>query len=449
MSRGGKRRECSYGEAAEGVRPRVAARLPSRMHVLITTLGSRGDVEPYLALGAGLQAAGHRVTLSTADRFTSDIEAQGLTAAPTSNALVDLIGDDQVREAMETMTNMVEVVKRAGALIRRMKPVQKALIAETWDAAREAAPDLIVCHPKVFWGADMAYQRGIPAVLAPLQPVLVPTAAHPAMGFPALPLGPAYRRGTHHLLLTLSRWGTSGLLADWRAENRAAKRPGMLEMPDGAPVPVVHAFSRHVVPEPADWPPHVIASGYWSLGAPDWTPSAPLRAFLDAGPPPVCVGFGSMAARNPARTTRVVVEALTRAGVRGLVITGWGGLDRASLPESILAIDGAPHAWLFPRCAAVVHHGGAGTTAAGLRAGRPSVVCPFFGDQPFWGRRVEALGAGPAPILQKHLTADGLAAAIREAVSSDPIRRRAAVLGEALRGEDGIGTAVRFIEAAA
>ena len=170
------------------------------------------------------------------------------------------------------------------------------------------------------------------------------------------------------------------------------------------------------------------------------------RPFLDAGPPPVYVGFGSMAGRDPAGLARTVVGGLRAAGVRGVLATGWGGLAGVEPSNDLFVTEGASHEALFPRCAAVVHHGGGGTTAAGLRAGRPSVLVPFFGDQPFWGRRVAALGVGPAPIPKKDLTAARLAAAVTVATTSASVRRKAEALGEAIRAEDGLGRAVRFIE---
>src|SRR5690606_35862025 len=148
-----------------------------------------------------------------------------------------------------------------------------------------------------------------------------------------------------------------------------------------------------------------------------WQPPPALEAFLDAGEPPVYIGFGSMAGRDPEAMTALVVEALALCGRRGLLLTGWGGLHAGAVPESIFVLDAAPHSWLFPRMAAVVHHGGAGTTAEGLRAGVPAVVVPFLFDQPFWGARIEALGVGPAPIPRKQLTAARLAGAIHRAVS--------------------------------
>jgi len=154
-----------------------------------------------------------------------------------------------------------------------------------------------------------------------------------------------------------------------------------------------------------------------------------------------------MVGRDPEGLARTAVEALRAAGARGLLATGWGGLAPGALGDDLLVIEGAPHGRLFPRCAAVVHHGGAGTTAAALRSGRPSVVIPFFGDQPFWGRRVEALGVGPAPLPAKRLEAPALAAAVRQATTSAAMRERAEALGAAIRAEDGVAEAVRFVEA--
>ena len=424
----------------------------SAMHVFVTTLGSRGDVQPYVALGAGLQRAGHRVTLSTAARFSPLVESHGLGVGPTTDGLLDLLGSDLGRGAVESLSSLRSAAKQLPALARAAGPLQRDLIADSWAAAERAAPDVVVYHPKAYWGPAFADALGVPVVLAPLQPFFVPTRAWPAMGFPSLPLGAGYNRLTHRAVRGLTALGTDRYLRPWRREHGVPDRPPgstILDTPRGRPIPVVFGYSPLVVPEPDDWPSRVTTAGFWTLDEPTWTPPDALAAFLDAGPPPVYVGFGSMAGRRPSAKARVVVAALGRAGVRGVLATGWGGLDAAGLPESVLAIDQAPHGRLFPRCAAVVHHGGAGTTAAGLRAGRPTVVCPFFGDQPFWGRRVEALGVGPGPVPQKALTPERLAAAIREAVTSDGLRQRAADLGERLRAEDGVGVAARAIEAAA
>jgi sterol 3beta-glucosyltransferase len=199
---------------------------------------------------------------------------------------------------------------------------------------------------------------------------------------------------------------------------------------------------------PPDWDGRSVATGYWFLDRPDdWQPPHELVEFLERDAPPVYVGFGSMPSEDAVVKTRLILEALQLSGQRGVVATGWGGLSANDLPEYVHALETAPHNWLFPRMAAVVHHGGAGTTAAGLRAGVPTVICPFFGDQPFWGRRVASLGVGPQPIAQKGLSAEKLADALLTVIGNKTMKERAAALGATIRSEDGIGRAVALIEA--
>jgi len=209
---------------------------------------------------------------------------------------------------------------------------------------------------------------------------------------------------------------------------------------------MLYCYSPAVVPKPPDWSEHAHVTGYWFLDhAPDWQPPADLVDFLESGPPPIYVGFGSMTSRDPERMSRIVLDALSQSGQRGVIATGLGGLSQSDLPDEVFMTETVPHDWLFPRMAAVVHHGGAGTTGAGLRAGVPSIIAPVSNDQPFWARRVKALGAGPAPIPHKGLTADRLAHAISVAVTDESIRKRAAELGETIRAEDGVVNAVRII----
>jgi UDP:flavonoid glycosyltransferase YjiC (YdhE family) len=210
--------------------------------------------------------------------------------------------------------------------------------------------------------------------------------------------------------------------------------------------PTLYGFSPSVISKPSDWQ-NTYVTGYWFLdAAPDWTPPSGLVDFLQAGPPPVYIGFGSMGNRNPEETADLVLQALAKTGQRAILLTGWSGMRKENLPDNAYLIDSVPHAWLFPRVAAVVHHGGAGTTAAGLRAGVPTVIVPFFGDQGFWGQRVAALGVGTEPIPRKQLTAERLAQAIQTAVSDRAMRQRAAALGAKIRAEDGIASAVAVIQ---
>ena len=210
---------------------------------------------------------------------------------------------------------------------------------------------------------------------------------------------------------------------------------------------ILYGYSPLVVPPPPDWEDFIHVTGYWFPEPPGgWEPPADLVRFLESGPPPVYVGFGSMVNRKPEETTALVLQALARSGQRGVLSAGWGGLKREELPETVHMIDSVPFSWLFPQMAAVVHHGGAGTTSLGLWAGVPAVVTPFMGDQPFWGQRVYELGVGSRPIPRRRLTVDNLAEAIRCAVSDASMRERAALLGERIRAENGLSRAVAVIE---
>lgn len=421
------------------------------MNILIITFGSRGDVQPYVALGKGLQQAGHAVTVCTAVDFEPFIREHGLAYGYMTGELLRLVDTDRGKAAMEETTGLVGSAKTMFKLLRQTNPLNKQMMRDSWAAAQAAQPDMVIFHPKALAATSIADACDIPAIMAVLQPFYVPTAEFPTLGTPDLPLGDWYTRLTYKAV-PLGYRMYSGMINDLRREQMGLGKldgAGLFRRADGSPVPVMHGFSRHVVPRPSDWPPHASIPGYWFLddGA-NWSPPAALQDFLAAGPPPVYAGFGSMAGKDPQRLARIVSGALQKAGVRGIIASGWGGLQASDLPDSILAIDAAPHEWLFPRTAAVIHHGGAGTTAAGLRAGRPTIICPFMGDQPFWGRRVQDLGAGPAPIPQKKLSVDNLAAALERALGEAEMHAAAARLGEQLRAEDGVANAVAIVEAA-
>jgi UDP:flavonoid glycosyltransferase YjiC (YdhE family) len=218
---------------------------------------------------------------------------------------------------------------------------------------------------------------------------------------------------------------------------------------------VLHGYSRAVLPQPPEWTEkNLHVTGYWHLDALEgWEPSRELLEFLEAGEPPVYVGFGSMDGGGEEGLTSLIVKALSVAGHRGILLSGWGGVGMDSrgqrspgLPDNVLVVDEVPHSWLLPRVAAAVHHGGAGTTAASLRAGISTVIVPFFADQKFWGARIADLGVGPAPIPRGRLSVSNLAAAIGQATSDREMISRAQRLGRTLRSEDGVGAAVEYIE---
>ena len=423
------------------------------MHILILTLGSRGDVQPYVALGKGLQVSGHTVTLCTSTRFESFITEHGLNYGYMNDEMLRFMDSMQGREVMEDANNLWEIIQTTRRLSKQVTPLQHKMLRDSWNTSQAANPDLILFHPKTYGGPHIAEKLGIPAILTVLLPMLVPTAEYSNMGFPSLPLkGPlasGYNKMTYWVTNKMFAFSAGKLVKDWRSQQHLPPQPkfDILHTQTGEAIPVLHGYSRHVAPEPTDWPENVMASGYWFLEQPPtWQAPPELEAFLQAGDPPVYVGFGSMAGRNPQRLTQIVIEALQQAQVRGILATGWGGLAADDLPETIFKLDQAPHDWLFPQMAAVVHHGGAGTTAAGLRAGCPTIICPFFGDQPFWGQRVHQLGVGSEPIPQKKLTAAKLATAIHTVTTNTSMQQKAQALGAKLRQEDGIATAIAFIE---
>ena len=423
------------------------------MNVMILTYGSRGDVQPYVALARGLRAAGHGVTVAAPARFRTFIEGHGLDFGALSDAMLDLLAAPEGRALIEGSDSPVRIAAKLPNLLSRIGPMQEALLLDSWEIARKSRPDVVLYHPKTFGGPHIAERLGCPAILTLLVPYLVPTGEVPNTIFPDLPLGSGYNLLTYYTVgMLMGLWSTWYEMGLRRHIGLPFQGPiNRWRLLPGQGVPAIHAVSAHVVPRPADWSPDATMSGYWFLdSAADWTPPPALAAFLEAGPPPVYIGFGSMAGEGAARLGQVVADALARTGLRAVVASGWGGLRLPeALPATIMPVTEAPHDWLFPRMSAVVHHGGAGTTAAALRSGRPNLVVPFFGDQPFWGRRVNKLGAGQVPIPQGELTTDNLTAALRELTQVPEIQAKAEAIGQKLRAEDGVGNAIRVIEALA
>ncbi len=419
------------------------------MKILITTYGTLGDVQPYVALGKGLVHAGHQVILGTSERFRGFVEGHGLTFGYMDDGLLAIIDTDLGKSMLENTTNIFDVHKQNIKLGKQIKPLQIAQLRETWELAKSVKPDFLLYHPKTGAAPHIAEKLGIGCALVTPIPMLVPTSEWPFPVLPRIKLGGWYNRLSYAIITSLSGIFLGKYIRNLR--HNIGLKPmtkfDLLRNGEGQDIPVLHIVSEAVLPRPSDWPTSAYMSGYCFLDREkDWKPPAGLQDFLDAGPPPVYVGFGSMAGSNPQQLARTVIEALQRAEVRGIVATGWGGLNPVALPDSILEIESVPHDWLFPRVSAVVHHGGAGTTAAGLRSGRPSVIVPFFGDQPFWGGLVHFLGVGTKPIPRKKLTVDQLAEAIKDAISHPDLLNKAEEIGRKIRQEDGVGNAVDVIE---
>ena len=414
------------------------------MRLTLLAYGTHGDVQPYVALGLGLKRAGHAVRIAAPALFEPFIRAHGLDFAPIagdpmqiSRELVDRGGGRPGR----IIVSIIGLMRRLGV------PVMRDIQAACHDA------DAIVysLHMAVP-GHTVARERGVPDIFAHFFPICATTSDFPSVLFPEWGLGRAYNVITHKLMDQII-WQSHRALHAWLGRGQP-DLPRALYWPFGdKPTTTVFGFSPCVIPAAPDWGGHVHVTGYWFLdGQSDWQPSDSLMRFLDDGPPPVYVGFGSMVTRRAAKLAGIIREALRMSGQRGVVLDWWGGGGTHERPpqlegNDLLVIESAPHDWLFPRMAAVAHHGGAGTTAAGLRAGVPSIVLPITNEQPFWGRRVFRLGVGPKPIPIGRLTAEKLAEAIMQAITNHAMRDRAMALGEKIRAEDGVARAVAIIEA--
>ncbi|MBD1926377.1 glycosyltransferase family 1 protein [Trichocoleus sp. FACHB-90] len=412
------------------------------MHITILTIGSRGDVQPYVALGLGLQAAGHKVCLATHAIFENFVRSQGLDFAPLAGNLKELFATEEGQVIFsESGRNTIRFTRNfIGNFIG---PIMEDLLADSWRACQGA--EAIISMPLAIAGYHIAEKLGVPFYSAWTNPA-TQTRAFPIPWAPTgLRLGGTYNWLTYILFQQLVWQSIRSSVNQWRQ-----KTLNLPPMPLTVPSwfyksPTFYCYSPAVLPKPPDWPDWVYVTGYWFLDRPpDWQPSADLVDFLAAGSPPVYVTFGSIIDRNPEALAKLVLEAIALTGVRAILDTGWGGLSNPELSEQVLCVtsDSAPHDWLLPQMAAMVHHGGSGTTFAGLRAGLPSIIVPSFGETFFWGQRVADLGVGPPPIPKKQLTVERLADAIHTATSDKTMQARVAALSQQIRSEDGVARAV-------
>jgi UDP:flavonoid glycosyltransferase YjiC (YdhE family) len=425
------------------------------MSIVVMVVGSRGDIQPFIPIGRRL-AERHRVRIATHREFRPMVERAGLEFYPLGG---------NPHEMMEY------IVKTGGSIIpTRLDqlwedvPKKRAMIAEilvsTWRACTEADPeppgarpfraDLIVANPPSYGHIHCAEALHIPLHMI----FTMPWSATRSFPHPFAQIDPSVHRPVENFfsygVIDLIVWtGISDLVDTFRTETL---KLSPLTLTDGAAlledheVPFTYLWPESLVPKPEDWGQHIDLANFIPYEqAQTYEPPPALLDFLAAGEPPIYVGFGSVVAQDPVALTRTIFTALERAGARGIVAEGWAHLGGSALPPNVYLIGDCPHDWLFPRCRAVCHHGGAGTTSAGLRAGLPTIVVPFFGDQFFWGRIVAKAGAGPEPIPIRRLDTASLTAAF-DACRRPQIRERASELGAHLRATDGVELAVQSIE---
>ena len=414
----------------------------NRKRFALLTYGSRGDVEPFVALGVALQRAGHVVRLAAPRPFARLARDRGLTFVPIES------DPDQLALALTDRAGL-SWPRMIGSMIQHVLPLAASAFHSTMEAA-EGADVIVHSFMMTDAGHTLAVARGIPEVSAQLFPVFLPTGAFPGVAAPDLPLGPRYRRATHTLNTAIFKYG--GRLLYRRVQSQNRDLPEVAAWPFDGPsagrLPILFAYSPHVLPPPPEWPPNATVTGYWVLPLPDgWAPPHDLEAFLDAGPPPVYFGVGSMRTERMRSLVMTAIEGILAAGQRGVLSVPPGSV--VDLPrDRFRLVEGIPHTWLLRRMSLVIHHGGAGTTGAAIRAGVPSVATPYTADQAFWARRVRGLGVGPAPVPAHRLTPKRIAAMIDEMLKDGGMGRRAAELGRLVQREDGIANALEVIDRA-
>lgn len=411
------------------------------MHISIFVYGTWGDLRPHVVLGMALQKAGHEVQIVASPGYEQWVRMRNLGFYPLTMD-VNTFAKDNASVMDANIIGQLQIARKI------MKPIMTQMGLEVLEATHNS--DVLMT---VEFGAALLFDivrvnklRTILINPAPLNPTSEFASAMP----PAptwFPDKAKYNRFTYGVV-QYAGWSVVGPARNEIATIRLGLPKSKFKDFQAmlAITPALTTVSKHVVQRPADWPEHFQVTGYLFDDDPDWTPPQDLIDFLGAGKAPVYIGFGSMPDGKPEATTRTIIEAVRRAGKRAVILTGWAGLGMDDVPENIHILKYAPHSWLFPHMAAVVHHGGSGTTASGLRAGVPTVIVPHNGDQPFWGRRVGELGVGTAPIPRKKLTADNLAVAISEATNNHTMQEEAVKLGEKIRAEDGLAEAVKWVE---
>ncbi|CAK5279180.1 unnamed protein product [Mycena citricolor] len=425
------------------------------LSIVIMIVGSRGDVQPYVALGKSLVAEGHRVRIATHGMFQGFVEEQALDQLE----FFDIGGDPQ--ELMSYMVKNPGLVPGMASLtngdIGRKRKMLTQVMEGCWSACHSPSTrtgqafvaDAIISNPPAFAHVHCAEALGIPLLLSFTMP-WTPTRAfpHPLVNIKASNAENGLTNYLSYALADILTWqGMGDLVNKFRKYTLGLEALSLRSGPsvvDRLKVPWTYCMSPALVPKPEDWKNHIDVVGFYFLDlATSYTPPDDLAKFLRAGDAPVYIGFGSIVVDDPVALTNIIFEATAQAGVRALVSAGWGGLGGQSIPSHVFILGNVPHDWLFSenRVSAVVHHGGAGTTAIGLAKGRPTVVVPFFGDQAFWGEMIHKAGAGPEPIPHKQLTAQNLCDALKFAVSPQA-GAAAGRMGEQIRHENGVNQGV-------
>lgn len=412
------------------------------LQVAILIVGTRGDVQPFIAIGKRLQDYGHRVRLATHANFKEFVLTAGLEFYP-------LGGDPKV--LAEYMVKNKGFLPSSPSEIPIQRKQIKEIIFSLLSACKDPdmdngipfKADAIIANPPAYGHTHVAEALKVPIHIFFTMP-WTPTSEFPH------PLSrvkqPAGYRLSYQIVDSMIWLGIRDIINQFRKKKLKLRPVTYLSGIQGSSSDIPHGYiwSPHLVPKPKDWGPKIDVVGFCFLDlASNYQPPESLVKWIETGEKPIYIGFGSLPVQEPEKMTKTIVEALELTGQRGIINKGWGGLGNLAEPKDfVYLLDNVPHDWLFLHCKAVVHHGGAGTTAAGLKAACPTTIVPFFGDQPFWGERVHARGLGPPPVPVEQFSLPKLVESIKFML--DPqVKERAVEVAKAMESEDGVTGAVR------
>ena len=411
------------------------------MHVTFVTGGTQGDVQPMLALAVGLQNAGEQVRFCAHPVFEAFVRRSGVPFFPLSaNDPRDVQRYEHGRTRKSRIATLIHILRRH---TEQLEPER----ARLWEACQST--DAVVFPPIAGSVYNIVEHLGLPCCMTWLHPQY-PTRFLPSpLGPPPLPLGQAYNLFTHLLMQSLFWLPTRSWVNRWRTKTLGLAPIswlGPLRLMRKRQVPMLFGFSPKLVSRPPDWPEWLHVTGFWFLErTADWSPPEGLERFIDAGPPPLSIGFGSVIDTAAEELLRNILAALSATGQRAVLVSGWSNYA-GPLPDNVFPVESVPYDWLFPRVSAAIHAAGAGTVAEVLRAGIPSICVPFAGEQKFYARKLEDLGVAASPIDPRHATMEGLAAAIKHVTQDQAMRDRAKSFGDIVARENGVKEAVRLLQ---
>jgi sterol 3beta-glucosyltransferase len=412
------------------------------MHISILCLGSHGDVQPFVTLGTALQRAGQNVRLITAENFRTMVEAQQLDFHPIRIDTEAILTVGAGQAIASVGTNLIRAVYAA---YRSFGAEAEQYVADLSNPKLLETDALINQMPGSLYGLDLAEKAGIPHIVGAVIP-MTPTSEFPQIGFSTiLNTLPIYNKFTYWISEQVVWQLFRRSINSWRTRTLDLPKRSIWGYSSAlrrSDTPILNGFSQHVVPQPADWGKRVHVTGYWFPPAEAWEPGDRLQKFIGAGERTIFVGFGSMPIGDPQRTIEVIAKALKKLGLRGILSSGWKSFSESKLPDHMIQIGYAPYEHLFPRMAAVIHHGGSGTTGAGLRAGVPTILTPFAFDQFYWGKRLVSLGVSPGFIPYSDLSVDRLVAVLDQALHDHRMKKKCEGLAMKIQKEAGVQGAV-------